>query len=59
MTAANPKYPMLVNSKENRELFYNDDCDKYDYLTAVACGATSYYYAHLATTRQPPATHSR
>ena len=39
MTAANPKYPMLVNSKENRELFYNDDCDKYDYLTAVACGA--------------------
>ena len=39
MTAANTKYPMLVNSKENRELFYNDDCDKYDYLTAVACGA--------------------
>lgn len=39
MVAANSKYPMLVNSKENRELFYNDDCDKYDYLIAVACGA--------------------
>lgn len=39
MTAANPRYPMLVNSKENRELFYDDNCDKYDYLTAVACGA--------------------
>ena len=39
MAASNIKYPSLVNSKENRELFYNDDCDKYDYLTAVACGA--------------------
>ena len=39
MTEASNKYPMLVNSKENRELFYDDDCDKYDYLTAVACGA--------------------
>lgn len=39
MTDVNEKYPMLVNSKENRELFYNDDCDKYDYLAAVACGA--------------------
>lgn len=32
------KYPLLVNSKENKELFYNDKCDKYDYLTAIACG---------------------
>jgi len=39
MAEASTKYPMLVNSRENRELFYNDDCDKYDYLTAVACGA--------------------
>lgn len=38
MDSAN-KYPLLVNSKENRELFYSDKCDKYDYLTAVACGA--------------------
>lgn len=26
-------------SQENRNLFYNDKCDVYDYLTAVACGA--------------------
>lgn len=31
---------MIVDSEENRNLLINDDkCDKYDYLTAVACGA--------------------
>lgn len=39
MAEVSSKYPMLVNSKENQELFYSDKCDKYDYLTAVACGA--------------------
>ena len=39
MAEVSSKYPMLVNSQENRELFYSDKCDKYDYLTAVACGA--------------------
>ena len=39
MAAASTKYPLLVNSKENQELFYSDKGDKYDYLTAVACGA--------------------
>ena len=39
MSTESTKYSMLVNSKENRELFYRDQCDKYDYLTAVACGA--------------------
>lgn len=35
----NSQYPMLVSNADNRKLFYNDKCDKYDYLTAVACGA--------------------
>lgn len=39
MAETSTKYPLLVNSQENRELFYSDKCDKYDYLTAVACGA--------------------
>lgn len=39
MAEVSSKYPMLVCSKENQELFYSDKCDKYDYLTAVACGA--------------------
>ncbi len=39
MVTSAEKYPLLVNSKENKELFYSDKCDKYDYLTAVACGA--------------------
>lgn len=38
MAAGADKYPMLVNSKENRDLFFNDKCDKYDYLSAVGCG---------------------
>lgn len=38
VAAGADKYPMLVNSKENRDLFFNDKCDKYDYLTAVGCG---------------------
>lgn len=34
------KYPIVENSTENRDLLRNGDkCDKYDYLTAVACGA--------------------
>lgn len=34
------KYPLLVDNEENRELLQKKDkCDKYDYLTAVACGA--------------------
>lgn len=34
------KYPIIENSAENRELLRGKDkCDKYDYLTAVACGA--------------------
>lgn len=33
-------YPLLENNIENRTLFQNNDkCDKYDYLTAVGCGA--------------------
>lgn len=33
-------YPLLESSIENRTLFQNSDkCDKYDYLTAVGCGA--------------------
>lgn len=33
-------YPLLESSIENRTLFQNNDkCDKYDYLTAVGCGA--------------------
>lgn len=33
-------YPLMNNSAENRELLQvKDKCDKYDYLTAVACGA--------------------
>lgn len=39
MTATNTKYSMLVNSKDNQELFHQDECDNYDYLIAVACGA--------------------
>lgn len=32
-------YPLLVNSEENRTLILKKDkCDKYDYITAVACG---------------------
>lgn len=38
MDTTSQKYSLLVNSKSNQELFYNDKCDKYDYLTAVACG---------------------
>lgn len=34
------KNALLVNSSENRELFQREDqCDKFDYITAVACGA--------------------
>lgn len=34
------KNTLLVNSSENRELFQREDqCDKFDYITAVACGA--------------------
>ncbi len=34
------KYPIIENSADNRELIKSKDrCDKYDYLTAVACGA--------------------
>lgn len=34
------KNSLLVNSSENRELFQREDkCDKFDYITAVACGA--------------------
>lgn len=39
MIETNSKHFMLANNAENRELFFNDKCDKYDYLTAVACGA--------------------
>lgn len=39
MAEAATKYPMLVDDQKNQELFYSDACDKYDYLTAVACGA--------------------
>ena len=31
---------LVIQSKENRELFFQQDrCDKYDYLIAVGCGA--------------------
>lgn len=34
------RYPLLQNSVKNRELLQRkDNCDKYDYLAAVACGA--------------------
>lgn len=34
------KYPLLVRSEENKVLLQEKDtCDKYDYITAVACGA--------------------
>lgn len=34
------QYLLIENSKENRKLLKTQDtCDKYDYLTAVACGA--------------------
>ncbi|MCM1165920.1 MAG: hypothetical protein NC299_08425 [Lachnospiraceae bacterium] len=34
------KYPMLIKSNENTELFSKKDkCDKYDYLIAAGCGA--------------------
>lgn len=34
------KYPLLENNQENKDLLEkNDKCDKYDYITAVACGA--------------------
>jgi hypothetical protein len=34
------KYPLLVDSSENKALLQSQDkCDKYDYLIAVACGA--------------------
>ena len=33
------KYPLMLNRSENQALLQgNDKCDKYDYLTAVACG---------------------
>ena len=33
------KYPLMLNCSENQALLQkNDRCDKYDYLTAVACG---------------------
>lgn len=35
------KHSILENSRENQTLLQvNDKCDKYDYLVAVACGAT-------------------
>lgn len=34
------RYPLLQNSVKNRELLQRkDNCDKYDYLAAVVCGA--------------------
>ncbi len=40
MTGGDKQYPLLENSEENRELLQKKDkCDKYDYITAVACGA--------------------
>ncbi|MCI8751442.1 hypothetical protein [Thomasclavelia cocleata] len=34
------KYPLLVNSDENKILLQKKDkCDKFDYIAAVACGA--------------------
>jgi len=39
MSQSNAKYLIESNSYDNRELLHNDKCDKYDYLTAVACGA--------------------
>lgn len=29
----------IQNNEETRSVFYNDKCDKYDYLAAVGCGA--------------------
>ena len=38
MTGGDKQYPLLENSEENRELLQKKDkCDKYDYITAVAC----------------------
>ena len=34
------KYPYLVNNEDNQNLLKKKDkCDKYDYITAIACGA--------------------
>lgn len=34
------EYPVFQKARENQELFrVKDNCDKYDYLAAVACGA--------------------
>ncbi len=30
--------PVIENSEENRRLLQKDQCDRYDYLTAVGCG---------------------
>lgn len=39
MSNGNGQFPLLTNSEENRELLRKQDkCDKYDYITAVACG---------------------
>ena len=33
------KYPYLVNNEDNQNLLKKKDkCDKYDYITAIACG---------------------
>ena len=41
MNSSDTKSLLIANSDENRQLLQNEDkCDKYDYLIAVACGAS-------------------
>lgn len=42
------KYPYLVNNEDNQNLLKKKDkCDKYDYITAIACGAIGGYDRYI------------